>query len=79
MSAEHHQAKKWRQAQGLSQSQLAKLSGYSKEAVYAFERGTNDRHLPHEAHAWQRYTLVCLAISVLRRNNKSITDWQWST
>ena len=36
---EHDKARQWRENLGLTKEQLARLTGYSREAIHLFERG----------------------------------------
>lgn len=64
---EHEQAKAWRERVGLSIEQLSSMIGYSKEAIYAMERGeaTPSRGKPArpiEPNVWRRYKCACAAV-----------------
>lgn len=76
---ESEKAKAWRASVGLSQDELAGLTGYSKEAVFLFERGANSLGKPHAPEAWQRYKMACLAVSTMMLCKiNSIDSWNWS-
>ncbi len=73
---EPEKAKRWRVARSLSVAQLAEISGYSPEAIYAFEKGIartkgNDRIAPW---AWQRYKNVCAGLDAQIRSG---INFQW--
>jgi transcriptional regulator with XRE-family HTH domain len=75
---ESEKAKRWREAQRLTQAELAALTGYSLSAIALFERGRNSASGPHDPQAWQRYKLACLAVATLRYQHvESIDRWQW--
>lgn len=59
---EHQKAKKWRLARGLTLDELAHLSGYSKQAIFWFEKGVSTRGTPLDPYSWQRYRRICAAI-----------------
>lgn len=55
--AEVKRAKEWRTRRFRSIDQLAELTGWSREAIYIFERGKASPR------AWRRYKLACAAIA----------------
>ena len=59
---EHECARNWRLARGLTVGQLAELSGYSREAIYCFERGrmANGNTIP--SWVWLRFKMVCAGV-----------------
>lgn len=59
---EHIKAKEWRLARGLTLDELAYLSGYSKQAIFWFEKGTAHRGTPLDPNSWRRYKRICAAI-----------------
>jgi hypothetical protein len=76
---ESEQAKAWREANNLTLAELADLTGYSAESCHLFERGRNSLNKPHNAKAWQRYKMTCLAVTIMRHYKiKSIDQWQWT-
>lgn len=78
MTDESSKAKAWRHRLGLTMDHLADLTGYSREAVFLFERGANSKGKPHAAHAWRRYKLACLAVRVLLQYKiDSVNQWDW--
>ena len=78
INSEHAKAKAWRNRLGLTLDQLADMTGYSREAVFLFERGANSKGAPHAAHAWKRYKLACLAVRVLLQYKiNSVDQWDW--
>ena len=79
MTPEVEQARAWRRAMGLTMDQLSELTGYSREAVFLFERGQNSLGKPHAPYAWRRYKLACLAVMFLKHYRiPDINSWQWS-
>lgn len=79
-AGESAQAKAWRAKMRLTMDELAKLTGYSRESIFLFERGTNSLGKPHAPHAWRRYKLACLAVRVLRHYKiESVDQWSWDT
>jgi transcriptional regulator with XRE-family HTH domain len=77
---EPERARAWREALGLSRAQLAQLTGYSPEAVQAFERGVQSNGSPAGTHAWRRYKAACLLASILfavNREEFSVENWNW--
>lgn len=76
---EPEQAKAWRSRMRLTMDQLSALTGYSRESIFLFERGTNSAGKPHAPHAWRRYKLACLAVRVMIQNQiKNVDQWSWS-
>jgi hypothetical protein len=64
--AEIKRAREWRIGNFKSVDDLAELSGWSREAIYIFERtGGSPR-------AWQRYRLACAAIA-----GGDAFEWDW--
>ena len=67
---EHEKARAWRLKNKYTRDQLAKLTGYSPEAIYWFERGcTPPRGKGRKrgkipAWVWQRYRLACAGLGV---------------
>lgn len=58
---EHEKARAWRERMGLSVMQLEELSGYSREAIYGFEKGKRWDG-KHSDFAWHRFKLACSAV-----------------
>lgn len=61
---EHNRARAWRERHGLTQAQLAELTGYSPKSVYWFEQGVtpplrngSDRSI--REWVWQRWKMAC--------------------
>jgi transcriptional regulator with XRE-family HTH domain len=80
---EYEQARLWRQRLGLTQRQLADLTGYSVESISHYENGTtpsrswsdskrkvkaNSR--PIDAFVWFRYKRCCAAVDAEMRTKK---------
>jgi phage terminase Nu1 subunit (DNA packaging protein) len=61
---EPQKSQRWRKARNLNVEQLAALSGYSIEAVYAFERGVSTARGGGKIKpwAWQRWKNCCAGI-----------------
>lgn len=55
--AEIKRAKVWRTSRFRSIDHLAAITGWSREAIYIFERGKASPR------AWRRYKLACAAIA----------------
>jgi transcriptional regulator with XRE-family HTH domain len=73
-------ARAWREAMGLSRVQLAELTGYSPQAIQAFERGRQSNGEPSGDHAWRRYKAACLLAAILLavdRPEFSVDKWEW--
>lgn len=72
--SEHQQAREWRLARGLTVDQLAEASGYSREAIYCFERGrmANGNKIPEWV--WRRFKMCCAGVDRLHRNG-IVFDW----
>ena len=78
LETEHEKAKAWRRKMGLTMDQLSVLTGYSREAVFLFERGRNSLNKPHPPYAWRRYKLACLAVRFLQHYKfESVNQWEW--
>jgi hypothetical protein len=63
---EPEQAKAWRERLGLTQQQLAEVTGYSRESVHWFEKGCRPPRpkqdtggTPHEPWVFLRYKRAC--------------------
>jgi transcriptional regulator with XRE-family HTH domain len=70
---EHERARAWRERLGLSVMQLEELSGYSREAIYGFEKGKRWDG-KHSDFAWHRYKMACSAVERQITTNKAF-DW----
>jgi transcriptional regulator with XRE-family HTH domain len=71
-------AKAWRSKNKLTLDQMSALTGYSREAIFLFERGRNSAGKPHAPHAWRRYKLACLATRfLLHYKIASVEQWKW--
>jgi transcriptional regulator with XRE-family HTH domain len=73
---EHQKAKEWRLAKGLTLDELAYLSGYSKQAIFWFEKGTAHRGTPLDPNAWARFKRICHSIELDSRMAK-IDPWRF--
>lgn len=78
---EHEKARAWRESLKLSQKDLGEKLGYSKEAVFWFERGLvppsprlnkNERSI--KPWIWQRYKLACLGLAA---ETAMARKWNW--
>lgn len=77
--AEAQKAKTWRHRMNLTMAELAKLTGYSTEAIFLFEKGHNSSGHPHAPHAWRRYKLACMAVRfLLHYKIATVDDWEWA-
>lgn len=75
---EHVAAKAWRNRMNLTMDDLARLTGYSREAIFLFEKGTNSQGKPHALHAWRRYKLACMAVRFLKFYKlENVNAWEW--
>lgn len=61
---ENERARQWREANGLSQQALAKLTGFAQSTIADFERGHGHSGRPIPNAAWTRYRNACAAITV---------------
>ena len=61
--SEHARARAWREAQGLSRPQLAKLTGYHLDSIRRFELGVYPRGGPISRNAMLTYKLACAAVA----------------
>ncbi len=81
---EHERARQWREARGLTQQQLADLTGYSQSALSWFERGLtppdrlaksgNAKDRSIDPFVWQRFRLICSGVDRQLRSGKEF-DW----
>lgn len=79
MPTEPELAKLWRKRAGLTMDELGRLTGYSRESVFLFEKGTNSQGQPHAKHAWRRYKLACLATRFLQHYKiDNVDQWEWT-
>ena len=64
---ENQQAKHWRTERGFTVDQLSDLTGYSREAIYCFERGkmANGNIVPEWV--WQRFKMACAGVDAQTR------------
>jgi len=61
---EHFRARWWRKnVVRLTIAELSKLTGYSPNAIYRFERGCTSVGEPHAPEAWRRYRMVCAGVT----------------
>jgi transcriptional regulator with XRE-family HTH domain len=70
---EHEKARAWRERMGLSVMQLEELSGYSREAIYGFEKGKRWDG-KHSDFAWHRFKMACSAVERQLTTGKAF-DW----
>ena len=70
---EHERARAWRERMGLSVMQLEELSGYSREAIYGFEKGKRWDG-KHSDFAWHRFKMACSAVERQITSGK-VFDW----
>ena len=71
---ENVQAKQWRNERGFTVEQLSDLTGYSREAIYCFERGkmANGTDIPEWV--WQRFKMTCAGVDAQVRSGM---NFQW--
>jgi DNA-binding XRE family transcriptional regulator len=72
--SEHIRAKAWRKRRNLSVQDLAKLTGYSAETIWAYERGcmTPGEKLPSRPIpevVWKRFKSCCAGIDAELKHN----------
>lgn len=78
LATEPARAAAWRRRMGLTMEELSVLTGYSREAIYLFERGRNSLGKPHPPCSWRRYKLACLAVRIMQKMNiDSVNRWDW--
>ena len=81
---EYQRAKKWRERLGMTVDRLAELSGYSRESILVFERGTTPsrtwstklaRYEPKTIpdHIWQRYRNVCCGVEAQLKQRRQFS------
>lgn len=66
------QARAWRERMNLSTQDLADLTGYSRSAIYKFEKGEGPEGALSEW-SWQRYRLVCSGVAHQLRTGKEFS------
>ena len=67
--------RKWRARVGLTAQDLADYTGYTREAVYAFERGQRyGKGGAHSEWAWQRFRLCCAAVEQEMKTGR-VFEW----
>lgn len=80
---EHQKARAWRESRGLTQRQLADLTGYSEPAIWWFEKGltppkrlakSGSRDRSIAPWVMQRYRLACSGVDRLLRSGKPF-EW----
>lgn len=76
---EYQKAKAWRETLNLTSVQLGDMIGYSKEAVWAMERGEaaashNLEKRPVDQKVWRRYKCCCAALDAAMKLNHKF-DW----
>jgi hypothetical protein len=67
-------AKAWREKVGLTVPDLEKLSGFSRESIYDFERDRRSDGKPIGEFSWHRYRLVCAAVEQQMKTGK---EFEW--
>jgi transcriptional regulator with XRE-family HTH domain len=67
-------AKAWRVKAGLTVEQLQDLTGFSREAIWLFERGVRQNGSAVSAYSWQRYRMACAAV---QQQLKTGRVFQW--
>lgn len=72
---EHERARRWRERRGWTQSRLAELTGYSREAIWWMENGTTPSHNgkksgPIGKTVWTRYRNTCAGVDAANRGKK---------
>lgn len=66
--------RRWRARLGLTPQDLADYTGYTREAIYAFERGHRGKSGAHSEWAWQRFKLCCAAVEQQMRSGR-VFEW----
>ena len=89
MTTRHQKSKAWRVARGLSQKQLAELTGYTEITIYWFERGeTPPRTKAHSAGSnagdrrikewvWRRWQRACGDVDAELVGRKAGEKFAW--
>lgn len=87
MPSEHQKARAWRERVGLSPEQLAEHIGYTRQAIYWFERGEtppnrnaksgNAADRAHKPWVWLRYRRACgdLDAEMFGRKKGQVFAW----
>ena len=73
---QYEKARRWRQHANLSIDRLAELTGYSREAIYCFERGQspNTKDGKIRPQVWLRYKNACAGLLHELRTGKKF-NW----
>jgi len=76
---EFQKAKAWRESHNLTPQQLGELIGYSKEAVWAMERGEatashNLEKRPVDPKVFRRYKCACAGLDAWLKDQRQF-DW----
>ncbi len=79
MAKEHDKARAWREKQELTVANLAGLTGYSRYAIYLFEKGVTAETSERDAGkidpaVWRRYKLICGGLDAERRSKRAF-NW----
>lgn len=77
--SEAHRAYWWRsRVMKLKMDELAKLTGYTAQAIYLMERGVNSSGKRVAPWVWQRYKMTCHAVHAQLRGWEpgTVFDWQ---
>lgn len=60
----------WRQKVGLTPDDLAEATGYSREAIYQYERGYRADGAKLSEYAWQRYMMACAGVEAEMKSGR---------
>jgi transcriptional regulator with XRE-family HTH domain len=85
--SEHEQARAWRERIGLTAEQLADRTGYTRQAIYWFERGEtppmrnaksgNAADRRHKPWVWLRYKRACGDVDAEMFGRKKGAAFSW--
>ena len=67
-SSEHIEAREWRRKRGLTVEQLSEHTGYSREAIYCFERGRMANGTDVPEWVWLRFKMACAGVEAQIRS-----------
>lgn len=68
--AEGERARDWRLRHNLSQTELAELTGWTRNSIYLMERGINSLDKPISPWVWRRFYMACAGVEAKLRGQE---------